>query len=237
MTVQMPIDWCTLCRVAKQKTFKAQLVQLRSNLGWTVAYLPFDVEKTWGTRGMLKVKLEIAGNEFRTSLFPTREGKHFVLVNKKMQRAAKIKLGSIAEFRVGPDSEERLAKLPPELEKYFKGNAALRSFYGKMNYSWRHQIGKWISQPKSAGSREHRAEHIAECMLATIEAEAELPPQIRMALERTPNALAGWWRMTGTKRRGELMGIFYYRSPESRARRIQKAVQMAVAAAERGSGR
>jgi uncharacterized protein YdeI (YjbR/CyaY-like superfamily) len=136
-----------------------------------------------------------------------------------------------------PDTSERVAEVPPELAKYLKGNAGLRRWYEKLSYSYRQWIGKWISEPKSAEARQRRAEQMAERLLSTIEAEVELPPQIRMALERTPNALAGWNLMTEAQRRGELIGIFYYRKPGSRARRIEQAVQAALAAAERASGR
>lgn len=219
--------------MARQKRFKAELVKLRSNLGWTVAYIPFNVEKTWNTRGMLKVKIELNGEPFRTSLFPTREGKHFVLVNKKMQKAAKIKLGSLGDFRVEPDTDERVAKVPPELAPFFKKDAALRRWYEKLSYSMKREIDKWVSEPKSTDARRRRAEQIAERLLSTIEAEAELPPQIRIALERTPNALAGWQQLSEGKRRMELMAFFYYRTPESRAKRLEKTVNLAVAAAER----
>jgi hypothetical protein len=37
------------------KTYSAPLEQLRSGLGWVVAYLPFDALDIWGSRGRLKV--------------------------------------------------------------------------------------------------------------------------------------------------------------------------------------
>ena len=72
-----------------RKSFEATLERLRSNLGWVVIRIPFNVQKTWGTRGMFRVKGEINGFAFRTSLFPTRKGEHFLLVNKKMQAGAR----------------------------------------------------------------------------------------------------------------------------------------------------
>lgn len=41
--------------------------------------------------------------------------------------------------------------------------------------------------------------------------------------------------MTPIQRRGELFGVFYYRTPEARMRRVQKAMQMAVDVAKRES--
>ena len=44
-----------------RKSFEAPLERLRSNLGWVVIRIPFDVQKIWGTRGMFRVKGEING--------------------------------------------------------------------------------------------------------------------------------------------------------------------------------
>jgi hypothetical protein len=39
--------------------------------------------------------------------------------------------------------------------------------------------------------------------------------------------------MTPIQRRGHLMGIYYYQSPESRQKRAQKAIEEALRAAEK----
>ena len=56
-----------------------------------VARLPFDVTTAWKKMVRLRVKVEIGGEVFRTSLFAdAQRGGHFVLVNKKMQKAAGV---------------------------------------------------------------------------------------------------------------------------------------------------
>src|SRR6266566_3100971 len=50
---------------------------------------------------------------------------------------------------------------------------------------------------------------------------------------RVPRADQGWQSMTRLQRRGHLLGIFYYRSPEARDRRIAKMLDDALAHAER----
>ena len=86
------------------KRFRAVLEPLPGGLGWVVAWLPFDVETTWKKLVSLRVKVEVGGEVFRTSLFPgaQREG-HFVLVNKKMQKAAGAKVGAMVDFAIEPD--------------------------------------------------------------------------------------------------------------------------------------
>jgi uncharacterized protein YdeI (YjbR/CyaY-like superfamily) len=219
----------------KSCTFSAKLERLRGNLGWVIARVPFNVEKVWGTRARVKAKVTIGGETFRTSLFPTQQGEHFILVNKKMQSAGHVKLGMTAEFTVAPDTEERSVKLPPEFEKLLKREKAMRDWFGGMNHSMRYYIGKWISEPKSATSRQKRADEMAERILATMTAEEDLPPALRAALDQVPHARAGWEKLTPNQRRGHLMGYFYYKTPEAKMRRFQKAIDDAVAAAKRAT--
>ena len=220
---------------ATVKLFQATLERGRNNLGWVIVRIPFDVSKVWGKRGMLKVKGDINGFAFRTSLFPTGEGEHVLLVNKRMQAGAKTGLGGAARFRLEPDTEKRVATVPPELERELAEDRELRRWYDQLNYSTRKEIGHWITEVKSAEARLRRAEQIAERLLSTMEAERELPPILRVAFARNPRAYEGWKLMSTSHRRGHLLAVFYYRTPEARARRVAKVVEDAYGFAERKS--
>jgi uncharacterized protein YdeI (YjbR/CyaY-like superfamily) len=215
------------------KTFRANLERIQSRLAWTIIRIPFDVGKVWGTRGQLRVKGEINGFAFRTTLFPARAGGHILLVNKAMQKGGDVHQGMSAQFRLEPDLAERVAIVPAELKRFLKEDAALRKWYEALNFSTRSEIGKWILQVKSPEARQRRAEQIAERLLLVMEAEYELPPVLQLAFAREPRALEGWKRMSPSHRRSHLFGIFYYRAPDARERRIEKTLQDAAAFAER----
>jgi uncharacterized protein YdeI (YjbR/CyaY-like superfamily) len=217
----------------RTKSFRATLERIPSRLNWVIIRIPFDVLKIWGTRGRLKVRGEINGFAYRSSLFPTREGKHLMIVNKRMQAGAKVTPGKVAQFRMQSDLEERTVSAPAELKRFLAKDRALRGWYDRLNYSTRKDIATWITDVKSAEARERRAEQIAERLLLTMEAEQELPPILRVAFAREPRAGQGWELMSLSRRRGHLFGIFYYRDPEARARRVNKAVEDAVDVASR----
>jgi uncharacterized protein YdeI (YjbR/CyaY-like superfamily) len=219
------------------KSFEATLERLRSNLGWVVIRIPFNVQKIWGTRGMFRVKGEINGFAFRTSLFPTRKGEHFLLVNKKMQAGAHATEGTTAEFLLEPDTEERVVTLPAELNRILAEDRSLRRWFETLNYSIRKWLVDSIAQPKSAAARVRRAEQVGEQLFSVMEAERELPPALRLAFTRDPRALEGWNLMTPRYRRGSLFAIFYYRSPKARDRRIQKVVDEAIVLTEKKSSK
>jgi uncharacterized protein YdeI (YjbR/CyaY-like superfamily) len=217
------------------KLFEARLERLRSRLNWIIIYVPFDAASVWGLRGQIRVKGEINGFAFRTSLFPTREGRHFLLVNKRMQKGAQAFEGSAARLQIELDTEERTVAAPRELKPILSEDRSLRRWYDRLNYSTRNDIAKWVTEPKSAAARARRAEQIAERLLNVMEAEHELPPVLTRAFARQPRAREGWNNMSVSRRRGHLFGIFYYRTPDAQGRRIDKMLEDADAFAEKMS--
>jgi uncharacterized protein YdeI (YjbR/CyaY-like superfamily) len=216
------------------KKFRAVLEPLPGALGWVIAWLPFDIETTWKKLVRLRVKVEVGGEVFRTSLFPgaQREG-HFVLVNKKMQKAAGAKVGVMVDFAIQPDLDERTPTVPPELAKLLKSEKKLTKWYEGLSEPRRWEIAKWIDGVKSAEARQRRSEQIAERLLLAMEGEKELPPVLEVAFRRIPAARKGWEAMTKAQRRSNLMAIFYYQSPEAREKRVRKVVEDCLKAASR----
>jgi len=227
---------------ATAKSFEATLERTGDRLHWVIIRVPLDVAKVWGRRGQLKVKGEIRpaasktpGFSFRTSLFPDGKGHHFMMVNKQMQSGAGVRAGMTARFRLEPDTEERVVEEPGELLRVLRQSKPLARFYESLNYSTRREIAKWIAAAKQKQTRGRRSEQMAERLMETLEAEHELPPLLKVAMTLNPKARAGWQRMPPSQRRGQLLAIFYYRNPESRARRVEKAVAMMVEYAEKRS--
>jgi len=212
-----------------RKTFHAVLEPDGTRLRWVIARIPFDIAKAWPVRRGMRVCGEIEGFGFRTSLFgdPRGDG-HILLVNKKMQLGAKAKVGGRVQISLEPDMEERPTLMPPELTRALKGDRRLRPWFDRLSPSMRREIGKWVDEPKSAESREKRADKMAERLLQALEGETELPPVLRAAFQRNPLARIGWEAMTPVQRRNHLLGIFYPETAEARERRAGKAVEEAL---------
>jgi hypothetical protein len=176
--------------IAPIQKFEARLERLRSSLQWIVAYTGFDAATVWGLRGQIRVKGEINGFPFRTSLFPTREGRHFLLVNKKLQRGARASEGEMARFEISLDHEERTVAPPAALARILKQDRSLQRWYDKLNYSTRSEIAKWITEPKTEEARTRRTEQMAERLLAVMDAEIELPPRSQAGIRAKSASLA-----------------------------------------------
>lgn len=215
------------------KKFEALLERGGDRLNWTIIRIPFDVARLWGKRGQLRVKGEINGFPFRSALFPTGNGTHILMVNKQMQAGGKAVPGSKARFILEPDTAPREFKVPKELLDILRQSKQLQKYLESFSYSMRRYIALWVGEGKHADTRRRRAEQIAERLLETMEAERELPPLIQVALNHNPKARQGWELMSQIHRRSHLMGIFYYRNPESRTRRLAKAIEEMVAYSEK----
>lgn len=197
---------------------------MEGNLGWVIIRIPFDAAKLWGKRGQLRVQGDINGFSFSSTLFPNGEGGHFLLVNKKMQKGGKAAAGLSAKFRLQPDITPRQVVPPKELLRELGQSKRLLKFYESMNHSTRNWIVKWTGDPKGTEARTRRAQQIAERLMETMEAEKELPPLIAQAFRQNPRARERWEQLSQSHRRGHLLAIFYYRTPESRARRLEKSM-------------
>jgi uncharacterized protein YdeI (YjbR/CyaY-like superfamily) len=219
------------------KSFTATLEREHSGLGWTIIRIPFDAAKTWKIRGRVKVRGEINGFAFRTTLFSDGKGGHTLLVNKKMQTGAGALAGMSARFWLEPDAAERIVNVPPELKKFLAEDRALREWFGKLSFSIRKFLTDQIANVKNAETRRRRAEQTAELLLLTMEGERELPPILQAVFARDGRARKGWEMMSQLQRRGHLMAIFYYKSPESRGKRLAKAMKQAVEIAEKKTNR
>ena len=200
----------------RAKRFKAVLERGGQALGWTIARVPFDARETWKQMVRLRVRGEVNGFGFRTSLFPDARGGFYLLVNRAMQAGA----GVAAETRRSSSWSRTWSRGRRSCRTSWRccwmrsrgcasGTAALSEYM-------RREIGKWVMGVKSDAARMGRAEQMAERLLATMEGERELPPAIEAAFRARPKARTGWAKMTPTQRRGELMAVFYYRTVERR---------------------
>lgn len=212
------------------RSFRALLEPDHTSLKWVIARVPFDIAETWSRMRRLRVRGEINGYPFRTSLFPLPGGQpgHFLLVNKRMQTAAGVSVGMHADILLEPDLVERPAELPPELKAAIQGDRKLLRYAETLSESTRREIGKWIAGVKSPDARSRRADQMAERLLLAMEGEYETPPILEALFLQNPRARTGWQAMTSNQRRSHLLGIFYYQTPEARTRRAEKAVEDAL---------
>jgi len=217
-----------------EKSFRAPLEATGTSLRWVIARIPIDLKKAWPMWKSRRVFGEINGFAFRTALIPGAKGQgHVLIVNKKMQAGARVRVGERALIKLSPDLGEVVIDLPPEFAKILKSDRALKKWFEAISPSMRKGLVNLIADAKSSETRQKRAEALAESLMLAMEGEVEPPPILRVQFQRQPEARRGWDSMTPTQRRNHLLGIFYSQTVDGRERRAAKAVESCLAVARR----
>ncbi|HTB98730.1 MAG TPA: YdeI/OmpD-associated family protein [Terracidiphilus sp.] len=211
---------------AKVKSFRAVLEATGTHLHWVIVRIPIDLKRAWPGWKTRRVRGEINGFAFATTLFPGAKGVGLtLLVNKKMQAGAHARAGDEVRITVEPEMDAGPREIAPELEKELKADKQLQQWFGKISPSMQRGISNFVDQAKGAGTRKSRAEKMAESLMLAMEGELEPPPLLRAAFQRQPLAKSGWEAMTPTQRKRHLLGIFYVQTVRGRERRAAQAVE------------
>ncbi|NJO68643.1 MAG: DUF1905 domain-containing protein [Bacteroidetes bacterium] len=115
---------------------------------WTFFIIPFNVEEVFGQKNHVKVKGSINGIEFRSSLTPRGDGKHYMVVSKSTQEAGGITKGDTIHVIMEPDFDERLVEVPEVLQKVFEENEEAGKTFEKLSYTRRKDFVDYIQDAK-----------------------------------------------------------------------------------------
>jgi uncharacterized protein YdeI (YjbR/CyaY-like superfamily) len=219
----------------KPASFRVTLEPVGNDLHWIVARIPVDLVKLWPDWGSRRVRGEINGFAFCTTLFPGPKGsgRLSLLVNKKMQAGAKATAGAIVRIRLEPEIGPLNVPIPAELSAELKSSRPLLRWFQALSPSMQKGIAFFVNQAKGAETRQKRAEAMAEGLMLAMEGERELLPILRAAFQQQPQAERGWNAMTVKQRRNHLFGIFYARTVTARHKRTARAIEECLRVARR----
>jgi uncharacterized protein DUF1905/bacteriocin resistance YdeI/OmpD-like protein len=119
--------------------------------------VPFDVEKTFGSKARVSVSGSINGFGFQNSLMPNGDGTHSMPVNKTLQAGAKAKAGETVSVTIEMDIKERVVALPAELEAALNSDEAASKMYKTLSPSHQKEFSDWVGGAKQPATRIARA--------------------------------------------------------------------------------
>ncbi|MBV6440552.1 MAG: hypothetical protein EPGJADBJ_02223 [Saprospiraceae bacterium] len=126
---------------------------------------PYDVEKLYGTRGQVKVKVTYDGVPYRGSLAKMGHHCHFLLVRKDIRKQIGKSAGDKVWVTVQRDTEERVVELPEDLAALFDKNPGAKARYDKLSYTHRKEYVQWINEAKKTETRQTRLQKTIEMLL------------------------------------------------------------------------
>ncbi len=144
--------------------FEGKLESMGPKGSWTCVRIPFNVEKTFGSRARVAVKGTLNGFSFRSSIFPMGDGTHFMMVNKAMQRGASVGPGEAARFSIERDTEPRTVEVPADLTRSLAERPEAGWRFEEMPYSHKKEYVEWIESAKRAETRARRIERALDML-------------------------------------------------------------------------
>lgn len=130
--------------------FSGRLVQ---SGGWVCLEVPREVSVQLGGRGRLPIVGTINGFPVSTSIFPTGDGAHMMLVNKEMQKGAGVKAGDSVKVVLATDTLPRTVTVPPDLLAALSKVEEARVAFEKLSYTHKKEYVSWIEEAKRPETR------------------------------------------------------------------------------------
>lgn len=141
----------------KQYKFKAVIesVEGPSGRGGACVFFPYDVEKEFGTKGQIPVKVTYDGVPYTGTMVKYGRPQHMLPLLKAIREQIGKGPGDSVTVTVERDSSLRTVEAPSELEKLLKKEKLLPVFE-KLSYTHRKEYCRWISEAKKEETRQAR---------------------------------------------------------------------------------
>ncbi len=149
-----------------KQIFDAVLVAKGPKGAWTHMAVPFDVERTFGSKARVPVAGTINGHPFRTSIMPNGDGTHYMAITKEMQAGAKARAGETVQVVMAVDTQTRTVEVPEDLTAALANHPELEKAFAAFAYSHRKEFVDWIIQAKRPETRARRIEKSLEMIAA-----------------------------------------------------------------------
>jgi bifunctional DNA-binding transcriptional regulator/antitoxin component of YhaV-PrlF toxin-antitoxin module len=137
----------------KRYKFKAKIEDTLS--GGAYVLFPYDVQKEFGIKGRVPVKVTFNGVPYTGSMIKYGAPQHMLPVLKGIREQTGKGPGDTIEVVVWKDESERVIMIPAALKALLKTEGLLAGFE-KLSYTHRKEYVKWIEDAKKEETRQNR---------------------------------------------------------------------------------
>lgn len=128
--------------------------------------LPRKESVKFGVRGRVPVVGTLNGYPFRSSIFPTGDGGHFMGLNKQVRDGAGVEVGDRVKVTMEVDTAPRTVAIPPDLDKELAKSLTARVRFDKLSYTQRKEYAQWLEAAKRPETRARRLKQILDKLTA-----------------------------------------------------------------------
>jgi hypothetical protein len=141
----------------KQYKFKATIESAvgPAGAGGACVLFPYDVEKEFGTRGQIPVKVTFDGAPYTGTMVKYGKPLHMLPMLKAIREKIGKGPGDTVDVVVERDESVRTVEVPTEFAKLLKKEKLLAVFE-KLSYTHRKEYCRWITEAKKEETRQAR---------------------------------------------------------------------------------
>lgn len=137
----------------KTYRFKARIEDAGG--GGACVYFPYDVQKEFGTKGRVPVKVTFDGAPYTGSMVKYGAPQHMLGILKNIRQQIGKGPGDMVDVTVEKDEAERTVEVPAEFEKLMK-EEKVRAAFDKLSYTHQKEYVRWITEAKREETRAAR---------------------------------------------------------------------------------
>ena len=150
-------------------------IQTMENGGAFVDF-PFDVEKLYGVKGRVPVKVTFDGIPYQGSMVRMGMPKHMLLILKEIRQKMGKGKGDRIHVTVNLDDAPRTVALPADIEAAYK-KAGVLERYRSGSYTQQKEYVVWIGDTKNPETRLRRITKSIEALRATKASKVKRTPK------------------------------------------------------------
>ncbi len=128
--------------------------------------IPFDVEKTFGSRGRVPVRGTLNGAPYRGSAFRMGGDCHFMVVNRKLRAASGVSGGETVPVTMERDDAPRVITPPDDFARALKANDDARAVWDKLSFTHQREHVEHVEEAKRPETRQRRIEKSMQLLAA-----------------------------------------------------------------------
>jgi len=131
--------------------------------GGAYILFPYDVEKEFGARGRIPVKVAFDGVSYTGTMIKYGHPQHMLPILKAIREQIGKTPGDIVDVELHKDESVRVLEVPDDFAKLLK-TEKLQPFFDKLGYTHRKEYCRWIAEAKRAETRSARLEKAVEML-------------------------------------------------------------------------
>jgi bifunctional DNA-binding transcriptional regulator/antitoxin component of YhaV-PrlF toxin-antitoxin module len=137
--------------------FKATLVSNDSRYpNATIIYTTPTITEQLGSRTRISIKGTINKTAFTGSLFPTGQGTHYLVVNKKLREQAGVKSGDTVFLVIEIDKSPQRPEVPADLAKALEKFPQAKKKFEILSPSHQKEYAAYVDEAKKEETKKRR---------------------------------------------------------------------------------